>query len=539
MKKTQWNRRICWDLQWAFSAIDTIIPLHPVLISFVEVIAMKLDQFPEYIRPHLIPEPKGEMRYRCLGCNNEIGIDRLLYTCPDCGSVLTLYDRKFEKLLTIDGKTWRAIFDYRRMLNAQSLKGIFRYYEFMAPVIPLESIVYLGEGHTPLVAANAGLRDLVGLDFFFKNDGLNPSASFKDRGMACALSFINFFAKEKKIDKMLAICASTGDTSASAALYGSYLGNLLSSAVLLPHGKVTPQQLAQPLGSGAKVLEIPGVFDDCMKVVESLAEKYHVALLNSKNSWRILGQESFSFEIAQDFDYEVGDKVVVLPIGNAGNITAVMSGFIKFLKAGIIPVLPKIVGVQSEHADPVYRYYLEEDEAKRVFVPVTVQPSVAQAAMIGNPVSMPRVIQTVREFNRLAGEKKVFVVQVTEQEIMDAMIIANRNGNVACTQGGETMAGLRRAVEKGYAKPGEIGILDSTAHMLKFLPFQEMYFQDRFDPAFRVEPRKELKNEPLLVKPAAIAKFPRPGSPLEGEEMKHFVEQTVAEIARILGLEKR
>ena len=196
------------------------------------------------------------------------------------------------------------------------------------------------------------LKKEVGANFYFKNDGLNPSASFKDRGMACALSFINYFAAKHKIGNLLAICASTGDTSASAALYGSYLEDFLRSAVLLPHGKVTPQQLAQPLGSGARVLEIPGVFDDCMKVVENLAENYHVALLNSKNSWRILGQESFSFEIAQDFDYEVGDKVVVLPIGNAGNITAVMSGFLKFYRAGIIRSLPKIVGVQSEHADP-------------------------------------------------------------------------------------------------------------------------------------------------------------------------------------------
>jgi len=130
-----------------------------------------------------------------------------------------------------------------------------------------------------------------------------------------------------------------------------------------------------------------------------------VALLNSKNSWRILGQESFSFEIAQDFDYEVKDKAVVLPIGNAGNITAVMSGFLKFYRAGIIKGLPRIVGVQSEHADPVYRYYLEEEEAKRSFVPVTVKPSVAQAAMIGNPVSMPRVIQIARAYNQAAGEK--------------------------------------------------------------------------------------------------------------------------------------
>ena len=500
---------------------------------------MRLEEFPDHVRSRILPRPEGDMHYRCLGCEAETGIERLLYTCPACGSVLTLFDRNFDRLLAIEGKEWRRIFDYRRMLNEQALKGIFRYYEFIAPVIPLERIVYLGEGHTPVVKANAGLKALVGMDFYFKNDGLNPSASFKDRGMACALSFINDFARRNNIEKLLGICASTGDTSASAALYGSYLEDFLSSAVLLPHGKVTPQQLAQPLGSGAKVLEIPGVFDDCMKVVETLAETYHVALLNSKNSWRILGQESFSYEIAQDFDYEVGDKVVVLPIGNAGNITAVMSGFLKFLKAGIITALPKIVGVQSEHADPVYRYYLEEREERRAFVPLAVKPSVAQAAMIGNPVSMPRVIQTVREYNRSAGEKRVFVVQVTEQEIMDAMILANRNGNVACTQGGETMAGLQRAVEKGYTRSGEVGILDSTAHMLKFLTFQDMYFQDGFAPEFHVTPREELKNAPVLVKARTLDQFPEPGKPLQGEALKRFVEQTAAEIARILGLEKK
>ncbi|MGD2126701.1 MAG: threonine synthase [Desulfobacteraceae bacterium] len=500
---------------------------------------MKIEQFPQDMRASLLPESTGEMIYRCLGCDCEIGIERLLYTCPECGSVLLLYDKNFDQLKEVGGTRWREIFDYRKMLNHQALKGIFRYYEFIAPVIPLEEIVYLGEGHTPLVEANDRLKEMAGLGFYFKNEGLNPSASFKDRGMACALSYINYFAKKEGIKNLLAICASTGDTSASAALYGSYLENFLRSAVLLPHGKVTPQQLSQPLGSGAKVLEIRGVFDDCMKVVERLAEDYHVALLNSKNSWRILGQESFSFEIAQDFDYEVGDKVVVLPIGNAGNITAVISGFLKFHKAGIIDQLPKIVGVQSEHADPVYRYYLEEDEKGRTFIPVTVRPSVAQAAMIGNPVSMPRVIEIVREYNRAAGEKRVFVVQVSEQEIMDAMITANRNGNIACTQGGESMAGLQKAIQRGYTGAGEVGVLDSTAHMLKFISFQEMYFQDSFDPEFKIRPRSELKNAPILVQPKNLKKFPQPGKPLQGDDMKQFIDKMVAEIARILRLERK
>jgi len=498
-----------------------------------------MEHFPEGIRPYLVPRPEGEMRYQCLGCSEEFGIERLLYTCPACGQVLMLHNRLFGKLKETGGEKWQQVFDYRRMLNHQPLKGIFRFYEFIAPVIPLDRIVYLGEGHTPVVEANGRLKERMGIDFFFKNDGLNPSASFKDRGMACALSYINHLAKEQNIQSILAICASTGDTSASAALYASYLEDFLRSAVLLPHGKVTPQQLAQPLGSGAKVLEIPGVFDDCMKVVESLAEDYHVALLNSKNSWRILGQESFSFEIAQDFDYQVGNKAVVLPIGNAGNITAVMSGFLKFHEAGIIDALPKIIGVQSEHANPVYRYYLEENDEKRTFAPVTVQPSVAQAAMIGNPVSMPRVIEVARAYNRAAGEKRVFIVEVTEQEIMDAMIIANRNGNIACTQGGESMAGLAQAVARGIVRSGEVAILDSTAHMLKFLGFQEMYFEDRFGPEFGVIPKAELKNAPVLVKPESIKKFPEPGKPLEGDDMKVFVSRMAEEIAGLLGAGKK
>ncbi len=500
---------------------------------------MKIDQFPEYIRPFLIPEPKGLMVYQCLGCRGEFGIDRLLYTCPECGSVLMLHDRAEDRYRKIDGGTWRQIFDFRRMLNRQSLKGIFRYYELIAPVIPLERIVYLGEGHTPLVKANGRLKELVGLDFYFKDDGLNPSASFKDRGMASALSFVNHFAKSNGIKSMLAICASTGDTSASAALYAAYLEDFLQSSVLLPHGKVTEQQLAQPLGSGAKVLEMPGVFDDCMKVVESLADNYHVALLNSKNSWRILGQESFSFEIAQDFDYDVSDKAVVLPIGNAGNITAVMSGFLKLHRLGIIYDLPKIIGVQSDHADPVYRYYLEEDPKKRQFVPVAVKPSVAQAAMIGNPVSIPRVIDVAGEYNRAAGERKVMVVQVTEQEVMDSMIIANRNGNIACTQGGESMAGLKKAFQEGLVGPEETGVVDSTAHMLKFLAFQDMYFHDGFPAEFEISPKEELKNAPVLVKPHSLRAYPEPDRPLEGEDMEIFIEAMTSEIAGILGLEKR
>jgi threonine synthase len=500
---------------------------------------MRPDEFPDDIRPYLLPRPLGDLVYRCLQCEGEFDISSLLYTCPGCGQVLLIEDRQWDRLRERPGKLWRRLFDYRRMLNIPALKGIFLFYELIAPMLPLEDIVYLGEGHTPVVRANESLRRWIGMDFLFKNDGQNPSASFKDRGMACALSYVNYLIRTRGLGEVLSICASTGDTSAAAALYSAYLRKTVKAAVLLPHGKVTPQQLSQPLGSGARVFEIPGVFDDCMKVVEYLAERYQVALLNSKNAWRILGQESYSFEVAATFDYEMKGKVVLVPIGNAGNITAVLGGFLKLRDLGIIDYLPKIIGVQSEHADPVYRYYREADPAKRVFRPVTVRPSVAQAAMIGNPVSMPRVVRLVETYERMSGEPAVFVVQVTEQEIMDCQLIANRNGHIACTQGGESLAGLRQALAGGIVGQNEVAVLDATAHALKFVGFQEHYFAGDLDPTYRVIPKPELKNRPSLVRAPGLKRFPASGQPLPADEFRNFVEATATAIARELGLQER
>ena len=500
---------------------------------------MKPGNAPDDLKSRIVPTPGGRLIYRCLGCNLTAGIETLLYTCPNCGDVLLLYDENFEQHSQTPGDVWHRIFDYRKMLTIPALKGIYRYHEFIGPVIPLEAVVYLGEGHTPVVEANARLQEKAGIRFFYKNDGQNPSASFKDRGMASALSYINFLIQKGLVSDVLAICASTGDTSAAAALYASYLAPHIKSAVLLPHKKVTPQQLSQPLGSGAAVFEIPGVFDDCMKVVEHLSETYNVALLNSKNAWRILGQESYSYEIAQEFEYDLADKVIVVPIGNAGNITAVMSGFLKFFEAGIIDALPGIIGVQSKHANPVFTYYREPDREKRKFVPMAAQPSVAQAAMIGNPVSMPRVIHLVEHYNRMAGKQKVFFIEVTEQEIMDWELTANRNGHIACTHGGECLAGLASAVKNQVLDSTETAIIDSTAHALKFSGFQDMYFEGSLPPEYRVTPKPELINRPSLVEPAGVARFPSHQHPLAGEELDHFVRKTAEDIADRIGLEKR
>jgi threonine synthase len=499
---------------------------------------LKIEDIPKDIRPFVLPRSSGEPVYRCLGCTAEYGIEKLLYTCPECRQVLLIVDRRADRLHEIPGAIWQRILDYRKMLTLPALKGIYRYHEFLGSVIPLEAVVYLGEGHTPVIEANGFMQQKVGLRFYFKNDGQNPSASFKDRGMASALSYINYLIRQGSVSEVLAVCASTGDTSAAAALYASYLNPHIKSAVLLPHKKVTPQQLSQPLGSGATVFEIPGVFDDCMKVVERLSDEYDVALLNSKNAWRILGQESYSYEIAQDFEYDLHDKVVILPIGNAGNITAVMSGFLKFRETGIIGDLPKIIGVQSQHANPVYRYYREPDPSRRKFAPVTVRPSVAQAAMIGNPVSMPRVIHLVDRYNREAGRQRVFFVDVPEQAIMDWELLANRNGHIACTHGGESLAGLVAARKQGLVDGDEIAVIDSTAHALKFAGFQQMYFERQFPPEFGITVDPQLINTPLYLRPQGLERLPAPGKPLTGSDFDLFVQRVAAEIADRLNLKK-
>lgn len=466
------------------------------------------------------------MRYTCLGCGETRGIDELLYTCPACGEVLLLEDQDFDGLKERSGKAWREIFDLRAAGKNQALRGIFRFYEITAPVLEQEDIVYLGEGNTPVIEASAALQKIVGARFAYKNDGQNPSASFKDRGMACAFSYLKALVRKHGWNEVLTVCASTGDTSAAAALYAAYVGDPVKSVVLLPQGKVTQQQLSQPLGSGATVLEIPGVFDDCMKVVEYLAEKYRVALLNSKNSWRILGQESFAFETAQWRDWDTQNLCVFVPIGNAGNVTALLRGFLKLYRLGIIEHLPRIFGVQSHHADPVYRYYAAPKNS-RTFSAVRVVPSVAQAAMIGNPVSFPRVRALTEAYTAIGGENSFQVMQVTEQAIMDCMLLANRHGHIACTQGGESLAGLLAALQAGLVTNADYSILDATAHALKFMDFQNMYFTDTFPPEFGITPDPELKNRPeLLIGPDERANMTE----------QAFILETAAHIARRMDL---
>jgi threonine synthase len=210
-----------------------------------------------------------------------------------------------------------------------------------------------------------------------------------------------------------------------------------------------------------------------------------------------------------------------------------MEGFLDLKRLEVIDELPTVIGVQSHHADPVYRWNMT---GKYAAVPVT--PSVAQAAMIGNPVSMPRVIHLVEQYNALSDRQNVFFVEVSEQAIMDWELKANRNGHIACTHGGESLAGLVQAIETGDVKPDEIAVVDSTAHALKFSGFQDMYFTQSFPSEFKVTPNPALINAPVYVHPPGLEKVPQPGKPLNHAELKQFVQRISDEIAAQLTLRK-
>jgi threonine synthase len=242
---------------------------------------------------------------------------------------------------------------------------IARYADFL-PLTDKTPRITLGEGSTPLVrSVNVGPR--LGLhELYFKFEGLNPTGSFKDRGMVVAV------AKALEADHRILICASTGNTSASAAAYAGRFG--LRAIVIIPDGKIAPSKLVQAQVYGAKVVAVEGNFDRALEVVRELSARYPVALVNSVNPYRVEGQKTAAFEVVDD----LGDApdMLFIPVGNAGNITAYWKGFKEYLEAGIATRLPRMIGAQAEGAAPIVLGQVVPD-------PKTV----ASAIRIGNPAS--------------------------------------------------------------------------------------------------------------------------------------------------------
>jgi threonine synthase len=311
---------------------------------------------------------------------------------------------------------------------------IERFREFLPPC---ETVVSLGEGNTPLVFSPK-LNECAGCEVFIKNEGLNPTGSFKDRGMAVAVSRANDRGAQTLI------CASTGNTSASAAAYGARAG--IPCAVILPAGKIATGKLVQAIAYGARIVAIDGNFDDALQIVRELANEKEFALVNSINPDRIAGQKTAAFEIIE----ELGDApdFHLLPVGNAGNITAYWSGYREFCEQGRSTKLPRMFGFQAAGAAPIFHDHVIEN-------PETI----ASAIRIGNPASWKQARAAVDE-----SRGKIDIV--SDKEILSAQSWLARNEGIFVEPASAApIAGLLKSADK--FPDGSRIVCTVTGHGLK------------------------------------------------------------------------
>ncbi|MGW1882933.1 threonine synthase [Streptomyces sp. NPDC001970] len=318
-------------------------------------------------------------------------------------------------------------------------RGIIEEYRDRLPVTDTTPIVTLGEGGTPLVHAQT-LSEATGCEVYLKVEGANPTGSFKDRGMTMAITT----AKEEGAKAV--ICASTGNTSASAAAYAGRAG--MVSAVLIPQGKIAMGKLGQALVHGAKILQVDGNFDDCLVLARGLSENYPVALVNSVNPVRIEGQKTAAFEIVD----ALGDApdIHVLPVGNAGNITAYWRGYKEYAADELAAHTPRMWGFQASGSAPIVRGEVVKDPS-----------TIATAIRIGNPASW--------EFALAArDESGGFIDEVTDRQILRAYkLLATREGVFVEPASAASVAGLLKAAEEGKVDRGQKIVCTVTGNGLK------------------------------------------------------------------------
>nr|WP_293448994.1 threonine synthase [Persephonella sp.] len=322
-------------------------------------------------------------------------------------------------------------------------EGIIKAYREFLPVTPNTPVVTLCEGNTPLIhAPNLSKRIAPDKDLkiYLKYEGLNPTGSFKDRGMTLAIS------KAKESGKTAVICASTGNTSASAAAYAARAG--MDAYVILPKGAVALGKLSQAMVYGAKIIALMGNFDDALSIVREIGEKYPVEVVNSVNPYRIEGQKTAAFEIidalgdAPDFHF--------IPVGNAGNITAYWKGYKEYHKAGKSTKLPRMIGWQAEGAAPIVKGF-----------PIKNPQTIATAIKIGNPYSWQPALQAARESNG-------FIDAVSDEEILEAYrLVASSEGVFCEPASAASIAGVIKAYRRGLFKGDETIVCTLTGNGLK------------------------------------------------------------------------
>lgn len=325
--------------------------------------------------------------------------------------------------------------------RSSSWPGVIRYYRDRLPIKREDCIVTLQEGNTPLLRCN-NLEQKINPDIalYLKLEGLNPTCSFKDRGMTVAIS------RALEEGSKSVICASTGNTAASAAAYAARAG--LRAYVIIPEGKISLGKLSQTMIHGAKVIEVQGNFDTALGLVKEATREFPVTLVNSLNPYRIEGQKTAAFEVcdvlgrAPDYHF--------LPVGNAGNITAYWKGYKEYYEIKRIPSLPRMIGFQAAGAAPIVLGKI-----------VTHPETIASAIRIGNPASWQGAVAARDESGGL-------IEMATDEEIIDAYkLLAQTEGILAEPASAISVAGLVKKQKDGSLRKGDVVVCTLTGHGLK------------------------------------------------------------------------
>ncbi|MBE3143401.1 MAG: threonine synthase [Planctomycetes bacterium] len=374
----------------------------------------------------------------CINCHTKYDIDDIVYFCRKCGDILEI-KLDFARLAeTLKSGDWK-----------KTPLSVWRYRDFM-PIHESTKIVTLNEGGTGLHRSQRLGEELGLKNLYVKNEGENPTGSFKDRGMTVGVT------KAVELGARHVICASTGNTSASLAAYAARAG--IKCTVLIPSGKIAYGKLAQAMIHGAKVLQVRGNFDEALEFVLKLAEKHKsIYLLNSINPFRIEGQKSLGYEICEQLNNEAPDRIIV-PVGNAGNISAIWKGVSEFYKLGLIKSLPKMTGIQAAGSAPIVQAIKTNSNT---IIPVANPETVATAIRIGAPVSWKKAVNAIRDSHGTAET-------VTDEEILDAQkTLAQIEGIFVEPASASSIAGLKKLVKNGVIGKDERVVCVTTGHGLK------------------------------------------------------------------------
>jgi threonine synthase len=406
--------------------------------------------------------------FQCVnGCSGRYPLNDIIYRCPQCDELLEV-QHDMELLKQLGPVEWKALFKDRVGRHEWPYaSSVWGKKEWVCPNLENKNVVSTLEGGTNLFWAER-LGSQIGLDdLWIKQCGMAHTGSFKDLGMTVLVSMVKQMISEGKKIRAVA-CASTGDTSAALAAYCAVAG--IPAIVFLPRDKVSLTQLIQPITHGVLTLSLDTDFDGCMKLVKEICEKNDIYLANSMNSLRIEGQKTISFEMVEQFNWEVPDFVIV-PGGNLGNISAIGRGFEMLKELGLIKKYPRLVCAQAEQAAPLYRSF---KTGFKKFEAVKAKQTLASAIQIGDPVSIKKAIKTLQTFDGIVEE-------ATESELANAVGRANLTGLFCCPHTGVALAVLEKLVKQGEISKTDRVVVVSTANGLKFTDFLHKYHTDQLE----------------------------------------------------------